>query len=71
MRKLELQAAIFVYCSHGCLEVLGRGAGFLHVLEDYEANWSGSLELFLAGLVPQERMGIITGYWKGGSGMLQ
>jgi len=47
------------------------GDGFLHVLEDHEANWSGLLKLFLVDLMPQERMGNMTAYWKGGSGMLQ
>lgn len=39
-------------CSpHNSLEVLQRRHWFLHVLEEHEANWSGLLQLFLAGLV--------------------
>lgn len=66
-----LQAAILVYSSCSSLEVLIRGHGFPHVLENNEENWSSSIQLFLPGCVPQGRTGNITECWEGGSGRLQ
>lgn len=50
MGNFQLQAAILVSALTTALGFWEEGRDFFLVLEDHEANWSDSLQLFLAGL---------------------